>query len=1358
MNILDGLDDDFEVAARKPRPLYTSLEELQRMVFTNDSEGAARALNSVRTSAGDSLDNWGTISIQVAALASALASGNYLDAFSSDIALTLFRTVDEDEAEGTKPDSFSTLVTMFRWRLQRFVVQGEGDAYADGEGSIDTLVHYRAAAVVFLAAAALNAYVQGNYTGPEFPEAQLDQFSPLPYMRSLLGLPEWEPASKPAWHPTTAAETRIGQAGLSVSLLSTGPAATDALVAAAAGVAARSPLAAASLSALQVGSDDAYEHIAVPHWLVTARVLLTALLGPADTSSATERAHAKGALAAEPKPPAPAAGGVDADVRFARLHAAGRAIPGASWWGARSAVLHQRSMVEREPSLLLWREAALRFRCAARALCPGYLPAFGTADVFMRDFVAAEFEATAAVDVDRRALSGAPRAGEEEAPPIIEDEDGNGASGKGGAPPATSAGANAAASPARAPPSPVVARLLLEWGNAQHFFGRASAAKTAFFLARRETGLRTRLTGVLGRRTKFQKFDISQLVLHARSEGVQAAAAAADAARAEQLGAAPGRYSAAALRGDEPEPTPAVEAAAPATEDAAPVPAAAAASTDAPAASTDAPAAPAGEDGAAPAAPVNELAPDAPLPVDERITAAPMLLGGVRSMRLDQVDSDNILLEEVRLRPAELAGVVTEEDLQREQDAYGRLGWGKEIEARLATAAAAQAAAAGGAAPAPIEGTTTDASTTSSTASQSAAAPLQDGPLSALDQAIVLALCLDIRNHNPEDGLTAEEMRPYVDRVLDTPLNWMVYSSGLLVRSWLEFESHRTQERAVLQMQALVDQHSNRLTPMQASQKAIDESAPAGDRMAYVHCLAFPPRWELKRQCADRYRKLGVLRSALQLYEELETWDDIIDTCVALDKRARAEALVRARLEVRSTPRLWCVLGVVMDSDEHILTGWELSKHTYARAQLLLAKRLAARNLKEEAVRALAKGLSLAPHSSPDWFLLGMLCMQLKKLGTAAEAFTKCVQADPTNANAWANLGSIYLHAKEWAKGYSALEQALRIDRTDWRMSSNFLVAAIRTRNYSRAITVFRRLLDARHSDERNEGLDVPCLGVLTQAVLGSARAEAEEARRAAGEVTGRGKEDGGSSSGSGSGGWGDDSASGGGGVLPSIPESLEMLDEEEEEQEEGGGKGASAGAAKAGDASGAAPGPGEPDLKAQMQFDAAGNPASIYLDALTSLYEHITSSITKEPKVWQMFAQLRDARGEADEALECRLRMCRALQTAHWERQEAAVVALCRASRELTRDYLRHGTPAHLLSARMHLQTVIGKADAGRLHGKHAEVGVLRGLLEDVTAREAAAANGAGAGAGDEKPVPAGSQTAAAGRSVPTRAFHSSN
>jgi hypothetical protein len=78
-----------------------------------------------------------------------------------------------------------------------------------------------------------------------------------------------------------------------------------------------------------------------------------------------------------------------------------------------------------------------------------------------------------------------------------------------------------------------------------------------------------------------------------------------------------------------------------------------------------------------------------------------------------------------------------------------------------------------------------------------------------LDQTILLALCLDVKNSNPDDGLSGEEMKSIFARVLDHHDDWMVYSTAL-ERSWLEFEQNHGRERAILQMQALVDQHTKR--------------------------------------------------------------------------------------------------------------------------------------------------------------------------------------------------------------------------------------------------------------------------------------------------------------------------------------------------------------------------------------------------------------------------------------------------------------------------------------------------------------------------------------------------------------------
>ena len=52
--------------------------------------------------------------------------------------------------------------------------------------------------------------------------------------------------------------------------------------------------------------------------------------------------------------------------------------------------------------------------------------------------------------------------------------------------------------------------------------------------------------------------------------------------------------------------------------------------------------------------------------------------------------------------------------------------------------------------------------------------------------------------------------------------------------------------------------------------------------MRFVYNLVFPARWDLQRQLADKYMKLSVVRSALDLYETLEMWDDMIECYVIM--------------------------------------------------------------------------------------------------------------------------------------------------------------------------------------------------------------------------------------------------------------------------------------------------------------------------------------------------------------------------------------------------------------------------------------------------------------------------------------------
>ncbi|CAM9795296.1 unnamed protein product, partial [Phaeothamnion confervicola] len=364
-----------------------------------------------------------------------------------------------------------------------------------------------------------------------------------------------------------------------------------------------------------------------------------------------------------------------------------------------------------------------------------------------------------------------------------------------------------------------------------------------------------------------------------------------------------------------------------------------------------------------------------------------------------------------------------------------------------------------------------------------AAAVVAPTALRPVDAAIVLALCLDVENSNPRDGLTNEEMSPYLERVLALPGggNWMVYSAALLQRAWVEFARSHKRERAALQLQALLDQHTTRLTYTQASFAAVADAAPAAERLAFVHALAYPPRWELKRDLATRYAQLGVLISAAQLFESLEMWDEVVECYHQAQQVGRAEAVVRGRLARAETPQMWAALGDLTQDAACYERAWELSGGRLARAQTALGRLRFAEGRHGAARAHLERSVGVKPLQVGAWFTLGACCMRLEDWPAALAAFTRAVQLDPEQGEAWGNIGAIRLRRGEWAAAAAALAEGLKQKRESWRMWENHLTALLRLGRWGEAMYDLHRLLDLRERTQRP--VDAEALEVLVDAV-----------------------------------------------------------------------------------------------------------------------------------------------------------------------------------------------------------------------------------------------------------------------------------
>jgi len=394
---------------------------------------------------------------------------------------------------------------------------------------------------------------------------------------------------------------------------------------------------------------------------------------------------------------------------------------------------------------------------------------------------------------------------------------------------------------------------------------------------------------------------------------------------------------------------------------------------------------------------------------------------------------------------------------------------------------------------------------------------------------VLLALCLDVKNSNPKDGLTAEEMQPYVARVLLHHQDWTIYSTALLQRAWLDFESQYAKDRATMQIQALVDQHGTALTFTQLSYDAIAESAPAEQRIRALHSVVYPPCWELKKDLAQRYAALGILVSAAQLFEELELWDDVVDCNTRMGRKAQALELVKARLEVHPTPRMLCALGDLSEAPEstkHYEAAWALSGKRFARAKRLIGREAVnlsqacsqseaeerqkdsdktnrglktdvakANRLKDEskahlvrAGAALSEALALQPGITSDWFVLGTVRMRLEEWQEALTAFSTVVAHAPDSGDAWGNVGAIHLRLKRPDLAVAAFTEGLKASRDSWRMWENKLLASLQVRplpSAADAAYCATQLLDL-HARGLGRGVDTALLATIASAALKS--------------------------------------------------------------------------------------------------------------------------------------------------------------------------------------------------------------------------------------------------------------------------------
>ncbi|CAM1511010.1 Fc.00g085230.m01.CDS01 [Cosmosporella sp. VM-42] len=353
-------------------------------------------------------------------------------------------------------------------------------------------------------------------------------------------------------------------------------------------------------------------------------------------------------------------------------------------------------------------------------------------------------------------------------------------------------------------------------------------------------------------------------------------------------------------------------------------------------------------------------------------------------------------------------------------------------------------------------------------------APDDQPQLSPLDQIILLTEATLRDAFSPIDTLTSEEVIPFAERVIsDKSTNWQIYTQALLVRSRIELHRGRTQERGVLQLQAVADQviadttaeaqkeqvtkardttevgtpaiqiTAPDATPIPPPQPTsflpapkASESAPAQVRLQYIHALSSPPRWHLESELAYAWAGAGSLVSALEIFKRLHLWAEVA-LCLAATSAAedddgrgsggeeKAKGIVRWQLfqpSVRSAERDEDTIGEdVMYLKATDFSGPERSPPPPNAPRLF----------------CILGDIELEPaHYERAWEIskhrfsraqksLGEYYLQHKKWERAQAAYKKATAVNRLSPEMWSRLGDISLRLAQFQDAAEAFSRSI---------------------------------------------------------------------------------------------------------------------------------------------------------------------------------------------------------------------------------------------------------------------------------------------------------------------------------------------
>ncbi|KAL5745319.1 hypothetical protein ACOSP7_026465 [Xanthoceras sorbifolium] len=321
--------------------------------------------------------------------------------------------------------------------------------------------------------------------------------------------------------------------------------------------------------------------------------------------------------------------------------------------------------------------------------------------------------------------------------------------------------------------------------------------------------------------------------------------------------------------------------------------------------------------------------------------------------------------------------------------------------------------------------------------------------LKVIQQAVILSKCLLIEKSTRHDEMLRWDMSPYLEAIDSQQSSYFILQSFCdVLRIRWESTRSRTKGRALEMMDKLVE--------------GVQKSSPGvAQRIPFCYVVNFPTVPALRKEYAELLVSCGLIGEAIKIFEDLELWDNLIHCNCLLGKKAAAVELIKARLsEMPNDPRLWCSLGDVTNNDACYEKALEVSNDKSARAKRSLARSAYNRGDYDTSKILWDSAMALNSLYPDGWFALGAAALKARDVEKALDGFTRAVQLDPENGEAWNNIACLHMIKKKSKESFIAFKEALKFKRNNWQLWENYSQVAFDVGNISQALEALQMVLN----------------------------------------------------------------------------------------------------------------------------------------------------------------------------------------------------------------------------------------------------------------------------------------------------------